>query len=308
MLEMMREEWTMRMRPWICFALGLVVAALRAQAQAPQQEPAGTLVREVVWNELRDHREHGYWRYWVEKRSEGRTVVADQVETPEGPVMRLLAIDGREPSLDERRADDERRQKLLSSPEEQTRSLRQYEEDEERIGRILALLPDAFLFEYAGASGDRLLLRFRPNPGYPARSAEARIFHAMSGELRVDAKAKRLSELEGRMEENVDFGFGVLGRLYKGGWFRLVRVQVSETDWKTASLEVHMNVRALLVKSFARETSEERGDFEPVPTATTLAGAAKLLDRNERRDQALDRSASPADATRMAKATYSFRP
>jgi hypothetical protein len=296
------------MRPWICFALGIVTATLRVQAQGLPPEPAGKLVREVIWNELRDHREHGYWRYWVEKRSEDRTVVADQVETSEGPVMRLLAIDGREPSMDERRADDERLQRLLSSPEEQARSLRKCEEDEERIGRILALLPDAFLFEYAGADDGRLLLRFRPNPDYPARSIEARVFHAMSGEIRVDAQAKRLSELEGRVEENVDFGFGILGRLYKGGWFRLVRRQVSATDWKTAGLEVHMNIRSLLVKNFARETSEERGGFEPVLTTTTLAEAAKLLNQNEQRDQAWSRSSDSADATHAARAAFAFRP
>ena len=55
----------------------------------------------------------------------------------------------------------------------------------------------------------------------------------MGGTIWIDARSTRLVRLEGRIQENVDFGFGILGRLYQGGWFRLQRVQVSPTDWKT---------------------------------------------------------------------------
>jgi hypothetical protein len=81
------------------------------------------------------------------------------------------------------------------------------------------------------------------------------------------------------VDENLDFGYGILGRLYKGGWFQLQRTQVSEADWKTERLEVHMSGRALLVKSFARETSERRGGFAAVPAGMNLAQGASLLDR-----------------------------
>jgi hypothetical protein len=83
--------------------------------------------------------------------------------------------------------------------------------------------------------------------------------------------------LEGRLQENVDFGFGILGRLYKGGWFRLERIRVSATDWKTEKLEVHIGGRAMLFKSIARETSEVRGGFAPVPTRLSLAQGVSLL-------------------------------
>lgn len=53
---------------------------------------------------------------------------------------------------------------------------------------------------------------------------------------------------------------------------------MSATDWKTERLEVHMNVRALLVTSFARETSEVRGGFTPVPAGMSLAQGVSLLE------------------------------
>jgi len=113
----------------------------------------------------------------------------------------------------------------------------------------------------------------------PARSIEARIFHAMSGELWVSIRYKRLALLDGRVDENVDFGFGILGRLYKGGWFQLQRTRVSSTDWKIERLEVHMSGRAMLFKTIARETSEVRGGFAPVPAAMSVAQGVSLLDQ-----------------------------
>jgi hypothetical protein len=231
------------------------------------------------------------------------TRLEDQVETAEGPVNRLALSNGRTLSTEAERAEEARLQHLLSSPAEQAKHRQEYEDDENRIGRILALLPDAFLYEYDGSDNDCQRLRFRPNPQYPARSIEARIFHAMSGTLWVNTRYKRLARLDGRVEENVDFGYGILGRLYKGGWFSLERTQVSLTDWKTERLEVHMMVRALLVKTFARETSEARGGFLPVPVEMSLAQGRLLLEEGQTQAQvqSASQTSSPA-ANRTALA------
>jgi len=287
--------------PWgVSGILAMMASACVAHAQP--QMPPGQLVREVIYNEQHDHQQHGAWRYWIEKRSPAGTRREEQVETADGPVNRLTRSDGRQLSAEAEEKEEARLEKLLSSPAEQARHLRQYDDDEERIGRILALLPDAFVYQYDGEEDGCYRLRFHPNPAYPAGPIEARIFHSMSGSLWVNEREKRLARLEGRVDENVDFGFGILGRLYKGGWFKLVRVQVSPTDWKTESLEVHMNIRALLVKTFARETSEERGGFEPVPVGMSLAQGMALLNRSDQTAQSrLEGSATVAAAMRVRR-------
>jgi hypothetical protein len=247
-------------------------------AQQPRLAlPPAQLVREVVYNELHDHQSHGYWRYWIERHSQKETRLDDQVETADGPITRLALSNGRPLDLEARQAEQARLYRLLNSPSEQARHRQEYADDEKRIGRIVALLPDAFLYEYAGEEKGCFRLRFHPNPEYPARSIEARIFHAMSGELWVDARHKRMARLDGYLEENVDFGYGILGRLFKGGWFRLERTQVSVTDWKTERLEVHMSGRAMLFKTIARETSEVRGGFAAVPAGMNLAQGLALI-------------------------------
>jgi hypothetical protein len=268
------------------------VGAVSNPAQASLSNSA-YLVREVVYNELHDHDTHGYWRYWIERHSSKQTQLQEAVETPDGPVARLELSNGHPVSTDEREEDDRRLERLLNSPSEQAQHRKEYADDEHRIGRILALLPDAFLYEpvEVEAKSEEMPecpcthLHFRPNPDYPARSIESRIFHAMTGDLWISVQNKRLVRLDGRLQENVDFGYGILGRLYKDGWFRLERTHVSagvnsgngSGDWKTQRLEVHMTGRAMLFKTIARETSEVRGGFTPVPSGLSLQEAAMLV-------------------------------
>jgi hypothetical protein len=272
--------------------------ALQTQQSRPPM-PAGQLVREVVYNELHDHQGHGYWRYWVERRTPNETQLSDQVETAEGPVTRLALTNGRPLTAVSQQVEQTRLQTLLSSPGEQARVRQEYLEEEQRIGRLMAVMPDAFLYQYDGEEDGCHRLSFHPNPDYPAHSIEARIFHAMSGMMWIDPRMKRLVRLDAHVEKDVDFGYGILGRLYKGGWVQFRRTQVSETDWKTEHLEVHMLGRALLVKPFARETSETRGGFVPVPPGMNLAEGSALLQKTAARTR---RPAEGALATSAALA------
>ena len=269
----------MRLQSLVLVVLACLTSVHSAGGQSGGQsvDASVRLVREVVFNELNDHRRHGFWRYWIEKQAGTQTSREEQIETIDGPVTRLVEHGGRPLSVENRLQEEERLNRLLRSPQEQARHRQDYADDEKRIGRILALLPDAFLFTDAGTENGCFHLRFRPNPTYPPRSIEARIFHAMTGEIWIDARLKRLERLDGELEENVDFGYGILGRLYKGGWFRLERTRVGSTDWKTQRLEIHMNGRALFLKTIARETSELRGGFAPVPPGMTLAQGMHLL-------------------------------
>jgi hypothetical protein len=261
----------------------LMLAAFRGHTEdlPPPSLPAAQLVREVVYNEMHDHQQHGFWRYWIARRVQNQTMLEQQVETAGGPITVVTLANGHPLSGAARQQEQAQLNHLLVSPQEQARHLRQYGQDEARVGRILTMLPDAFLFDYDGQENGCYRLRFRPNPSYPTHSTEGRVFHAMSGTVWVDGRYKRLAGLEGRISENVDFGFGLLGRLYKGGWFRLERVRVSATDWKTERLEMHMNIRALLITSFSRETSETRGGFTQVPAGMSVAQGIAMLEQSQ---------------------------
>lgn len=245
-----------------------------AEVQSPDQ-----LVRDTIYNELHDHERHGYWQYLVRKKGKGESELLDRVETSDGPLQRVLSVNGTPLSPQRRQEEENRLQSLLSDSGKQRQVREEYADDEKRIGRTLQLLSEAFLYEYDGMEGENYCLRFQPNPAYHPSTIEARVFHAMQGKIYINKRWKRLARLDGHLVENIDFGYGLLGRLYKGGWFNLVRVQVSETDWKTAVLEVHVEGRAILFKTIAKNTREERSGFREVPANITLNEAKQLLDQ-----------------------------
>jgi hypothetical protein len=296
----------MRMRWMTAGLMGLAQSVSCAFAQpVPPHIPAAQLVREVVYNELNDHRDHGFWRYWIESRAGKETQIQDQVETAEGPVTRLALSNGLALSAATQQQEEARLQRLLASPQEQARRSQEFAEDEARIGSVMSLMPDAFLYQYEADENGCQRLSFRPNPHYSVHSIEARVLHAMSGTLWIDARMKRVVRVDGHVEENLDFGYGILGRLYKGGWFQLERTQVSPTEWKTDRLEVHLLGRALLVRSFTRETSEVRGGFAPVPPGMDIAQGLALLQQSETQAK----TQTPVDpAVALAPAVLALRP
>lgn len=256
--------------------LTLAATATAAPASQPA-EPAQQLVREVVYNELHDHDAHGYWRYWIRASAGDGAQLAEVVETPAGPIKRVVLDHGHPPQNSQ--VELARLQALANSPDEQASHRQAYAQDEKRVRSILGILPDAFCFDDLGEQNGIRHLRFRPNPAYSAHTIEARVFHSVTGDLWIDMRMKRMTRIEGRLDQDLNFGFGLLGRVDRGSWFRMERRQVSPTEWKTAELAIHMSGRAVIFKTIARDTDEVRGGFTRVPADWTVAQSVQLLEQ-----------------------------
>jgi hypothetical protein len=263
----------------IAGVLILACAPDRLLAQPP--ESAARLVRETVYNELQDHNNHGYWRYWIEQRVQNDTRLEEQVETADGPISKILKTNGQPVDHQTREEERVKLQHLMDSPQEQASRRKDYIDDENQVAEIMQMLPDAYVFEYAGEENGCHHVRFSPRPSYVPHSIQARVVHAMAGDLWIDARMKRLSRIEGHLAENVDFGFGLIGRVQKGGWFQIQRIQVSPSEWKTQRMQVHLNGRAILFKTIARETDEVRGGFASVPAGINLAQGMRILEQTD---------------------------
>ncbi len=80
------------------------------------------------------------------------------------------------------------------------------------------------------------------------------------------------------MSHRVDFGWGILGHLDKGGRFHVVQKEVVPGHWEIVRLFVDMRGKALFFKSIAVHQDETRSDYKLLPANTTLADGARLLD------------------------------
>jgi hypothetical protein len=259
--------------------LALAMIALGARAAEPAQSPQ-QLIKDVVYNELVDHRQHRFFEYVDNKREGPQTLMKAEVETPMGRVNRLLSTDGKPLTSEEEAAESRRLKALLRDSSEQQKLLRDYRGDEDRIARIVGLLPNGFIYKYDGIDGEDIRLKYEPNPSFKPPTYEARVFHGMTGTVWVNAREKRLSRLEGQLVSNVDFGYGLLGRLNKGGTFNMERVEVASGSWKTRVLDVHITGHVILLKSVGKDQDEVRSQFRQVPSDLSLEKAEALLDES----------------------------
>jgi hypothetical protein len=273
----------------------LAVSACSLLAQTPdrnQSEPAQKLVADVIYNELHDRESDSFWEYRSERISGAQNVVREQVETADGPIFRVIEDHGNPLDADARRREEARLRELVERPGAMARVRQEHEQDEERLRKVMEMLPDAFLFEYDGVNeGDRVRIAFRPNPAFVPTSYEARVVHALGGTFTVNQRLKRMIDMDGRLVERVDFGYGILGHVEKDGTFEIRREQVSETHWKTDLVEVHIQGKVLLFKNVTKDQREARSNFRPVPHDISVAAAKELLDQagNERTEAGLVR-------------------
>jgi hypothetical protein len=258
----------------VAFLLAVSCAALALGEGSPP--PPAELVNLVVANELADRVERRKWMYRIEKRDGKQTLTEEQVETKDGPIYRLLAIDGRQLDSDQRKQDDARMDHLVNNPSGQSKVKRAHNEDEQKLETLMHLMPDAFLYDYDGVDGTLVRVKFRPNPSYDPSTYEGRVVHSLAGTILIDPQQKRLVRLSGRLISTVEFAYGLLGHIDNGGTVEIGRVEVGPSQWKTALINVQLSGRLVLFKTISKQDYEIRSDFRAVPDDLSLSQANEL--------------------------------
>jgi hypothetical protein len=237
---------------------------------------AGELVGVVVANELTDREQLRKWICTIEKRTGKQTLTQLQVETKDGPLYRLLLVDGATLDAGQRKQDDARIGRLMKDPRPLQKLKQAQADDELKLQKLISLMPRAFVYDYDGAEENLLRITFRPNPDYNPPSYEARIVHSLAGTILVDTQRKRLAKITGHLVNRVEFGYGLLGRI-DSGTLELERVEVGPQQWKTAFINTHFSGRMVLFKTINKDQFERRSDFRVVSSDLSLAEAKDLL-------------------------------
>jgi len=257
----------------------LLGVPVRPQSVPNSPVSANDLVRRVVTNELTSQDDHTNWMYRLEKEQYGKKQVEEIVETKEGSLSRLLSVNGLPLTPKQQMEEDERVRELMANRSAQQKLRRSLDAENLQGRRLFKMLPDAFVFSYAGGDGNLVKLSFRPNPSFRAPSLEARVFHDMEGEMWVDCKQERLAGFDGHLTQAVKFGFGLLGHLDKGGHFEVRQAEVVPGHWDMTTLSLEMTGKALLFASIGVQKKENHQDFHRVSDDLTLTQAADILNR-----------------------------
>jgi hypothetical protein len=256
----------------------LFVCIGTAQAQSNAQLSPADLVKAVIRSELNPSEVTEIrWKYLLFKEANGKQETREVVETKSGSLDRLIAIAGKPLSAGQQRDETARILGLTHHPEEQRKLEEIRKKDAEQCDAFLQMVPEAFLFEYAGESGGLIKLTFKPNPRFRPPSREGKVLHAMAGEVWVDAKQQRLVSINGQLVNEVKFAGGLLGHLEKGGQFAVKRAELAPGHWELTEMAVNMRGKALLFKTISVQQKEFHRNFERVPHDLTMSDAAALL-------------------------------
>jgi hypothetical protein len=247
----------------------------------PASIDATALVRRAVQHRLDAGKSHRPVRYLIHRTDERHDTTKLIIETVDGDVARLVAIDGKPLSAAADRAELDRLDTLAAHPELQEHRHKSEQKDAERIDRLLALLPDAFVYRFEGmtpcAAGQCYRLSFTPNPRFTPPNMEADLLRGIAGEVWIDPAQERLTRLEGHFIADVDFGFGIVGKLNKGGTVLLEQTDIGGHDWELTRLTLHVTGKALMVKPLSFQIDEEANHFAPVSPGLRYTDAIQLL-------------------------------
>jgi len=252
----------------------VVPAALTpAQAQA--------LVGRALATEVRAAQDASHpMRYRLRKSSPRMTSTKEIVETRDGDVARLVRLNDQPLSPAAAQQEEERLNALATDPSRQRHRKQSEERDAGIVFKLLRLLPQAFLYDYAGSgqgsSGTVEKFRFRPNPGFHPPDLETQALTAMTGELWIDAAQERVTRLEGHLQQDTDYGWGILGKLDKGGWVVIEQADVGGRQWRIARFQMKMDLR-ILFKTKNFDTTEEMSQYAPVPARLDYRQAIQML-------------------------------
>lgn len=221
-----------------------------------------------------DQTDHSCWVFHEVDRKANGSVVQWVAQTHSVAVNRVMVKNGHPiPQAEQRR----QVQSFIQDASAQARQQQDDKSDDERARSLLELLPVAFNWKVASHNQKTTTLAFSPKASFHPPTREASVFSAMQGLLVVENGADRIIEFKGHLIHDVDFGGGILGRLNKGGAFRIERSDLGNGIWDITQTHVHIEGHALIFKSISEQEDDIKSSFRREPDSVNLQQAASAV-------------------------------
>ena len=252
-----------------------------APGNAPLPVPGQALIDRALANELKAAQDPNHlMRYQLRKTSPRLTTTKEILEAAGGEVARLIAVNDKPLSSQDEQKEDARLSELLTDPGRQRHRKQAEDADAARALKVLRALPSAFIYQYAGTgqgpSGLVEKFTFSPNPGFDPPDLETEVLTQMAGEIWIDPVHQRVVRLQGHLLQDVDFGWGILGRLNKGGWITIDQADIGDGVWRIVHFQMAMSGRVVF-KTRVFDTTEDESHFAPLPVGLSYQNAIEML-------------------------------
>ena len=238
-------------------------------------QDAREMVRKDVKVELAaDAADHSVWIFRDDDRKPDSHIVQWVAQTHEGDVKRVIERNGQKiPEGEQRRSIEA----FIHDPAAQAKQKKAGQKDERQAESLLKMLPDAFVWTETGHNDSTTTFSFKPDQKFRPPSYAARVFAAMAGEMVVDNKQHRIEKFKGKMIRDVNFGWGILGSVKKGGWFEVDRSEIGPGVWEITQSHIHIRGHILFFKTISQQEDDVQTSFSREPDDVTLERAYEAV-------------------------------
>ena len=255
-----------------------VLSTGHSAAQPRGSDPAAIAeVRQAVNVELEANRtDKSIWTYRESNITPEKNTVYTAIETSQGTLRRLIELNNQPLNPQAAATETHRIHNYVNDPSAQAKARKAAQHDGAQAEELLKMLPDAFIWTKGGENGDLLTLNFRPNPDFSPPDMQSRVMGIMAGQMIVSKDSHRIRTLRGTLTDDVLIGFGILGKLNRGGTFDVERRVVGDGRWQITETHVHIGGHALLFHTIGQQEDDVKTDWKP-STAHTLQEAEQQL-------------------------------
>ena len=256
-----------------------------ASPSDPRSVPARAWAVDAAQNELSvvDFKS-GFIRYRLRTVNDKGDQTRDFIETPEGPVARLILRDGHPLTAEQDAAERSRLEDMLGNPEAFRKHTREDSNGKHTASDLIRLLPDAMAFSYVagqpqrpGTANPEVVLDYQPNSAWTPPTTISEALTGLQGRLWIDPRTRRMTRLEGTVFRGINLGWGVLAHVNPGGTFTVEQMDIGQGRSIVTHFTDHVSLRALLVKNLRENADVTASDFKPVESMTYTAAIQRLL-------------------------------
>jgi hypothetical protein len=251
-------------------------------ARAPRDWAVDAAANEIVVLQRSDV----YLRYHMHVVDQKGDQIRDVIESKDGTVARLILRDGQPLTEEQDKAERERLNNMIDSPERYAKHVRNDAEGKKLAIDLVKQMPDAMIYTYAPGQpqegpdrgGGKVVLDYHPNPKWSPPSTMAEALTGLEGRIWIDVKTRSMLRMEGHIFKPVNFGWGMLAHIYPGGKLLLEQTAVGNGQrWIYTHFTEQVSVRAVMVKTLNVHTEVDASGFQVLPKALSYQEAIRLL-------------------------------
>jgi len=260
-------------------------AAPGAGAVATAEPPPRAWVDAAAANELHVIQDDGKLplRYRTHKVDSKEDITREVIETRDGTVARLVERNGQKLTVEEDAAERQRLKEILDSPGDFIKHHKRDDSMRHDSVQLVSQMPQAMIYTYVpgqpqlpGATNRQIVIDFEPDPNYKAQETLDDLLTGIKGRMWIDAQSKRVVRIEGTVQKDVNFGWGILGKINQGGTIVLEQANAAGDRWVYSRLDTHLTMR-VVIKTVAMNNKMTASDFRPLPGPVSVQDAVHTL-------------------------------